>query len=78
MTPSGIEYGKKMKRRHRLAEVLLDIIPFNGDSHETACRLEHAIDDDLDVALQIMLGSPGLTLLEEIPELSDDQKLKHP
>ena len=37
MTPSGIEYGKKMKRRHRLAEVLLDIIPFDGNAHETAC-----------------------------------------
>ena len=77
MTPSGIEYGKKMKRRHRLAEVLLDIIPFNGDPHETACRLEHAIDDDLDVALEIMLGSPRLDPSgREIPELSDELKIK--
>ena len=77
MTPSGIEYGKKMKRRHRLAEVLLDIIPFNGDPHETACRLEHAIDDDLDVALEIMLGSPRFDPSgREIPELSDDLKIK--
>ena len=29
LTKQGIEYGKKMKRRHRLAEVLLDIIPFD-------------------------------------------------
>ena len=77
MTPSGIEYGKKMKRRHRLAEVLLDIIPFNGDPHETACRLEHAIDDDLDVALEIMLGSPRLDPSgRDIPELSDELKTK--
>ena len=77
MTPSGIEYGKKMKRRHRLAEVLLDIIPFDGNAHETACRLEHAIDDDLDVALEIMLGSPRLDPSgRDIPELSDELKTK--
>lgn len=77
MTPSGIEYGKKMKRRHRLAEVLLDIIPFSGNPHETACRLEHAIDDDLDVALEIMLGSPKFDPSgREIPGLSDELKDK--
>ena len=47
-----------MKRRHRLAEVLLNRIPFDGNIHETACRLEHAIDDDLEVALTVLLGDP--------------------
>ena len=28
--------------------------------HETACRLEHAIDDDLEVALTVLLGNPML------------------
>ena len=53
LTTKGLEHGKMMKRRHRLAEVLLEHLPFDGNHHETACRLEHAIDDDLDVALSV-------------------------
>tara|TARA_B100000767_G_scaffold67263_1_gene63695 strand:+ start:1582 stop:2244 length:663 start_codon:yes stop_codon:yes gene_type:complete len=60
LTPKGLEHGKMMKRRHRLAEVLLEHLPFEGNHHETACRLEHAIDDDLDVALSVYLGNPVL------------------
>ena len=60
LTQKGLEHGQMMKRRHRLAEVLLDRIPFDGDMHETACRLEHAIDDDLEVALTVLLGNPQL------------------
>ena len=60
LTPKGLEHGKMMKRRHRLAEVLLEHLPFHGNHHETACRLEHAIDDDLDVALSVYLGNPVL------------------
>ena len=44
-----------MKRRHRLAEVLLDLLPYTGNPHETACRLEHAIDDDMEVALSLLI-----------------------
>ena len=60
LTQKGLEHGRMMKRRHRLAEVLLNRIPFDGDMHETACRLEHAIDDDLEVALTVLLGHPEL------------------
>jgi len=60
LTQKGLEHGRMMKRRHRLAEVLLDRIPFDGNMHETACRLEHAIDDDLEVALTVLLGNPML------------------
>ena len=60
LTQKGLEHGRMMKRRHRLAEVLLDHIPFDGNMHETACRLEHAIDDDLEVALTVLLGNPQL------------------
>ncbi|MDP6224801.1 MAG: metal-dependent transcriptional regulator [Candidatus Poseidoniaceae archaeon] len=60
LTQKGLEHGQMMKRRHRLAEVLLDRIPFDGNMHETACRLEHAIDDDLEVALTVLLGNPEL------------------
>ena len=56
LTESGLVHGQKMKRRHRLAEVLLESLPFDGNAHETACRLEHAIDDDLEVALSRLMG----------------------
>jgi len=61
LTPTGLAEGMRMKRRHRLAEVLLEnVLPFDGDVHETACRLEHAIDDDLEVCLTRLLGDPKL------------------
>ena len=60
LTESGLVPGQKMKRRHRLAEVLLELLPYEGDAHETACRLEHAIDDDLEVALSRLMG--GVTV----------------
>lgn len=56
LTSAGLVHGQQMKRRHRLAEVLLDLLPYEGNPHETACRLEHAIDDDLEVALSTMLS----------------------
>ena len=72
LTRKGLEHGRMMKRRHRLAEVLLDRIPFDGNMHETACRLEHAIDDDLEVALTVLLGNPMLDPSgREIPRSGD-------
>ena len=72
LTQKGLEHGRMMKRRHRLAEVLLDRIPFDGNMHETACRLEHAIDDDLEVALTVLLGNPKLDPSgREIPKSGD-------
>ena len=62
-----------MKRRHRLAEVLLQHLPFDGNQHETACRLEHAIDDDLEVALTIYLNNPKIDPSgTTIPTMSED------
>ena len=60
LTEKGMVHGQKMKRRHRLAEVFLETISFQGNAHATACRLEHAIDDDLEVALSLLLGQPVL------------------
>ena len=31
LTPQGLTHGQKMKRRHRLAEVLLDMLPYDGN-----------------------------------------------
>lgn len=71
LTDKGLIHGRTMKRRHRLAEVLLERIPFDGNPHETACRLEHAIDDDLEVALTLLLGNPVLDPSgREIPKAS--------
>ena len=58
LTPYGLDHGQRLKRRHRLAEVMLERLPFDGNAHATACRLEHAIDDDLEVALSRWLGHP--------------------
>ena len=58
LTQEGLIHGKKMKRRHRLAEVLLEHLPFDGNQHATACRLEHAIEDDLEVALTLYFDDP--------------------
>jgi len=60
LTEDGLEHGRRLKRRHRLAEVMLERLPFDGDAHATACRLEHAIDDDLEVALSRWLDHPEL------------------
>ena len=66
-------HGQKMKRRHRLAEVFLAGLSFEGDIHATACRLEHAIDDDLEVALSLLLGEPQLDPSgRDIPVASSD------
>ena len=72
-TEKGLIHGKKMKRRHRLAEVLLEHLPFSGNQHATACRLEHAIDDDLEVALTIYLNNPKIDPSgTAIPTMSQD------
>ena len=60
LTEKGLEHGMMMKRRHRLAEVLLTLLPFEGNVHETACRLEHAFNDDLELCISLLLGNPTL------------------
>ena len=60
LTPKGLEHGMMMKRRHRLAEVLLTLLPFEGDVHETACRLEHAFNDELELCISLLLGNPEI------------------
>ena len=73
LTEKGLVHGKKMKRRHGLAEVLLEHLPFTGNQHATACRLEHAIDDDLEVALTIYLNNPKIDPSgTAIPTMSED------
>jgi len=73
LTESGIKHGMLIKRRHRLAEALLAILPFDGDIHATACMMEHAIDDDLEVCITQMLGDPQYDPSgKKIPEPSEE------
>ncbi len=73
LTELGLSVGMQMKRRHRLAEVLLEKLPFFGNVHETACRLEHAIDDDLEIALSLLLDQPNIDPSgRPIPPARDD------
>ncbi len=61
LTEAGRAYATSMLRRHRLAEVLLvDVLKVPWPQvHEEACRLEHAISDNLERHLVELLGDPG-------------------
>jgi DtxR family transcriptional regulator, Mn-dependent transcriptional regulator len=61
LTPSGRAYATSMLRKHRLAEVLLvDVLKVPWPQvHEEACRLEHAISDNLEKHLVDLLDDPG-------------------
>lgn len=61
LTDRGRKYATDMVRRHRLAErLLVDVlqVPWH-QVHEEACRLEHAISDNLERHLVARLGDPG-------------------
>ena len=61
LSDAGRAYATSMLRRHRLAEVLLvDVLKVPWPQvHEEACRLEHAISDNLERHLVELLGDPG-------------------
>ena len=61
LTSSGRVYATAVMRRHRLAErLLVDVlkVPWH-QIHEEACRLEHAISDNLEKHLIALLGDPS-------------------
>src|SRR3712207_1359135 len=61
LTESGRKYATDMVRRHRLAErLLVDVlhVPWH-QVHEEACRLEHAISDNLERHLVALLDDPA-------------------
>lgn len=63
LTESGRDYGSRILRRHRLAEQLLVQVlhvPWS-QVHDEACRLEHAISDNLEGYLVALLGDPGVS-----------------
>jgi DtxR family transcriptional regulator, Mn-dependent transcriptional regulator len=62
LTSTGREYATAVLRRHRLAELLLvEVLKVPWSQvHEEACRLEHAISDNLEEHLVKLLGDPGM------------------
>jgi DtxR family Mn-dependent transcriptional regulator len=62
LTDDGRDYATAVLRRHRLAELLLvDVLKVPWSQvHEEACRLEHAISDNLEAHLVTLLGDPGM------------------
>ena len=62
LTETGRDYATAVLRRHRLAELLLvDVLKVPWSQvHEEACRLEHAISDNLEEHLVKLLGDPGM------------------
>ena len=76
LTPVGFISAAKIKRREALVEILLvDIIGFKGDINAMACKIEHAIDEQLEVTLDNMLGYPEVSITgEKIPLI--DRKIE--
>ena len=60
LTRKGTEAAETLVRRHRLAErMLTDVLGLGWDEvHDEACRLEHAISDQVEEKLAEKLGNP--------------------
>lgn len=60
LTGEGEKLAEALVRRHRLWErFLTDVLGFDWDQvHEEACKLEHAISDQVEERLAHMLGDP--------------------
>ena len=62
LTTKGFQEAAKIKRREGLVEILLtEVIGYEGKINEAACKIEHAIDEGLEIALDRMLGFPEKT-----------------
>lgn len=72
LTPEGFARASQIKRRQLLLEMLLsDIIGYDGDVHAAACEMEHSIDDNLEAAIDRLLGYPERTHAgERVPLVS--------
>ena len=62
LTPEGFKIAARIKRREGLLQILLaEVIGFEGDVDEAACKMEHDMSQDLEKALDRMLGYPEKT-----------------
>ncbi len=69
LTQQGIDAASRVKRREALMEVfLVQMLDFRGDVKDVACRLEHALTDELESSIDRLLGYPSHTIDgDEIP-----------
>lgn len=60
LTPEGEEIARKIKRKHRLVERFLhDVLKIDKlRVHSEACKLEHAVSDEVEEALCRFMGAP--------------------
>ena len=71
LTTEGFSLAGKIKRRQLLIEMLLtDVIGFEGDIYSISCEMEHAINDQLEAAIDGLLGYPEETNSgERVPQV---------
>ena len=63
LTPTGFHYGACVKRRQLLLEILLsEVLGIEENITEIACRMEHAIDSNVESAIDRSLGFPSKTI----------------
>lgn len=58
LTKKGKALGEKIVRKHRILEKFLESIGLKKNLHSEACRLEHAISDDVERAIDKSIGYP--------------------
>ena len=62
LTPEGFQLAASVKRREYLLQILLsDVIGYKGNVHDVACKMEHAVDPDLEATIDRFLGFPELS-----------------
>jgi DtxR family Mn-dependent transcriptional regulator len=72
LTEDGVAAAAQIKRRECLMEVfLVQMLDYKGDVKEAACRMEHALNDELESAIDRLLGYPESTPSgEKIPSVN--------
>jgi len=59
LTPDGFKIAARIKRREGLLQILLsEVVGFEGDVDEAACKMEHDMSSELEEAIDRMLGYP--------------------
>jgi len=72
LTEDGVAAASRIKRRECLMEVfLVSMLDYRGDVKAAACRMEHALNDELESAIDRLLGYPEFTPSgEKIPAVN--------
>ena len=61
LTPEGFKLAASIKRREYLLQILLsDVIGYKGNVKDVACKMEHAVEHDLEATIDRFLGYPEL------------------